>query len=244
MIRLLLHAVVGMFSRHLLPVVSRIFVCCFGMSCFVCTVLPFLDISLIFHLLPVLSRLFPQCALLFFLVLPFRPHIFQRIPFVLFFWPFLVEFLSAFSCCLKTSTFLPDLYHFFLYPLYVGLLLNYQCCASCLTSLVHVLRLCIWFLWFLKSSFVYLKKEQPTFAGLPSLFLCSLLGEHLSVMTPKPVAWVPRCVIFWFNILSWVVYCGYTSHRGCLLSASLAQMWTRTDTVTVLEQQVIQKFLS
>ena len=46
-IRFLLHLVVGMFSCHLLPVVDRIFLSRFGMSCFVCIILPFVDISLI-----------------------------------------------------------------------------------------------------------------------------------------------------------------------------------------------------
>ena len=50
---------------------GRIFFRCFGMSCFICIVLPFVGISLIFLLLPVVSGLFPQVVLLFFLVLPF-----------------------------------------------------------------------------------------------------------------------------------------------------------------------------
>ena len=41
---------VGMFSRHSFPIVDRIFFRCFGKSCFVCIVLPFVDISLIFFL--------------------------------------------------------------------------------------------------------------------------------------------------------------------------------------------------
>ena len=44
---------------------GRIFLCCFGMSCFVCIVLLFVDISLIFLLSPVLSGLFPQVSLFF-----------------------------------------------------------------------------------------------------------------------------------------------------------------------------------
>ena len=66
-VRFLLHPIVSMFSCHPLPVVDRIFFCCFGMSCFVSIVLTFVDISLIFHLSPVLSNLFPQVVLLFFL---------------------------------------------------------------------------------------------------------------------------------------------------------------------------------
>ena len=108
-----------MFSRHLLPVVGRIFVCCFGMSCFVFIVLFFVDIFLIFLLSPVLSGLFPQVVLLFFLVLPFPfcSNIFLRLSFVLSFWPVFVDILSVFpvefpimvlilpSCFLRVSQF-------------------------------------------------------------------------------------------------------------------------------------------
>ena len=55
-----LHPVVGMFSSHFLPIVDRIFFRCFGKFCFVCIVLLFVDISLIFLLWPALSGLFPQ----------------------------------------------------------------------------------------------------------------------------------------------------------------------------------------
>ena len=65
------HPIVGMFSHNLLPGVGRIFFRCFGISCFYCIVLPFVDISLISLLSPVLSGLFPQVVLLFFLALPF-----------------------------------------------------------------------------------------------------------------------------------------------------------------------------
>ena len=67
-VRFLLHLVVGIFPCHLFPVVDRIFFRCFGKSCFVCIVLRFVDISLIFLLSPVLSGLFPQVVLLFFLL--------------------------------------------------------------------------------------------------------------------------------------------------------------------------------
>ena len=66
-VRFLSHPVVGMFSCHLLPVVDKFFFRCFGMSCFVCIVLAFVDISSIFLLSPVLSVLFPQVVLLFLL---------------------------------------------------------------------------------------------------------------------------------------------------------------------------------
>ena len=65
-VRFLLHPVVGIFSCHLLPLVGKISCSCFGMSCFVCIVSPFLDIFLLFLFSPVLSGLFPQVVLPFF----------------------------------------------------------------------------------------------------------------------------------------------------------------------------------
>ena len=50
------------------------------------------------------------------------------------------------------------------------------------------------------SSFMYLKNEQPTFVGRRSGLPCWLLGEYLLIMTPRPVAWVPRCIILWLDI--------------------------------------------
>ena len=47
-VRYLLHPVVGMFSCHLLSLAGKIFFPCFGMSCFICFVLLFVNISLIF----------------------------------------------------------------------------------------------------------------------------------------------------------------------------------------------------
>ena len=95
--QLLLHPVVGMFSRHLPQLVGRIFFRCFGMSCFVCIVLPFLDIFLIFHLSPVLSGLFPLVVISSCVVFSFLS---QHVPaFFLFLKSFLlvfVDFLSAF----------------------------------------------------------------------------------------------------------------------------------------------------
>ena len=87
-----------MFLCHLLPVVDRIFFHCFGMSCFVCIVLLFVDISLILLLSRVLSGLFPQVVLLFFLVLPFPfgSYIFQCLSFFFFFLSFWLAFVDFF----------------------------------------------------------------------------------------------------------------------------------------------------
>ena len=92
-----------------------------------------------------------------------------------------------------------------------------------MSSIVYVLCLHLWFVWFLISAFVYLKKEQPTFAGWRSNLPYWLSGEHLPIMTIKRVACVPRFVIFSFNIfiiggILWlyqtqVVYYLRASHR-------------------------------
>ena len=77
-VRFLLHPVF-MFWCHLLPVVDRIFFHCLRMSCFICIVLPFFDISLIFQFSPVLFGLFPHVVLFFFSWLPF-PFCLLHIP--------------------------------------------------------------------------------------------------------------------------------------------------------------------
>ena len=96
--RFLLNPVADMFSCHLLSVVDRIFFRCFGMSCFVCVISPFVDISLIFLLPPVLSGLFLQVVLLSFLVFPFPfySYIFHRLSFVFSFGLFLPSFYLCF----------------------------------------------------------------------------------------------------------------------------------------------------
>ena len=58
------------------------------------------------------------------------------------------------------------------------------------------MRLRLWLLWFLKSSFVYLKKKQPTFTGWRSCLPCCLSEESQPIITPKPVACILRCVIY------------------------------------------------
>ena len=99
-VRLLFHRVVGMFSCRLFPVVDKIFIRCFGMSCFGCIVLLFVDISSIFLLSPILSGLFPQVVMLFFPCCLFLSFQLISAPFfvvVLSFWLFFFEdFLSVF----------------------------------------------------------------------------------------------------------------------------------------------------
>ena len=110
-----------MFLCHALLVVDRIFLRCFGMSCFVCIVLPFVDISLV----SLLSGLL--VALLFFLVLSFAfsSRIFQDLS-VLPFLPVFVDFLSGFPVELPilvltvSSCFLrgPQFFHPLISPLH------------------------------------------------------------------------------------------------------------------------------
>ena len=88
-VRFLWRLVVGMFLCHALSVVDKIFFRCFGMSCFVCIVLPFVDISLVFLLSPGPSGLFPQVYSYFFSSclfhsLPTYSRIFLFYPFGLF----------------------------------------------------------------------------------------------------------------------------------------------------------------
>ena len=125
-----------------------------------------------------------------------------RKPTFLYYCPDLVV-----KSCLKTRSFLPCPSHFFPTSSLCRLLLKKQCRANWLSSLVHVLSLrpdwcpslnrhsCTW------------KKEQTTFTGWRSDHPCRLSGEHLPIMTPKPVAWVPRYVIFWFSIfiMGWYI---------------------------------------
>ena len=85
---------------------------------------------------------------------------------------------------------------------------------SWLSSQVHVLYLRLWFVWSFKSSFVFLKKEQPIFVRWWSGLSCWLSGEH-----PPIVSYLDSA------FLSWVVYCGYNRPRGCLKSAWLTQAW-------------------
>ena len=129
----------------------------------------------------------------------------------------------------------------FLYPHGVGQLLKMQCNASWLCSQVQGFRLCLWLVWFLKSSFVYLKKVQPKFADWRRL-------SHVSYKESICRSWHPSLLpgshVVWdldLTFLSWVVYFGYTRHRACLLSAHLIQMWPRSVTVTVHEQRVTKK---
>ena len=65
-VRCLWRPVVGIFLCHAFPVFGRIFFRSFWMSCFVCIVLPFVDISLIAIISPELSGSFPKVVLLFF----------------------------------------------------------------------------------------------------------------------------------------------------------------------------------
>ena len=114
-----------------------------------------------------------------------------------------------------------------LYPFCVGLFLKQQCSGSWLSSLVYVFCLRLWLVWFLNSAFMYQKNEQPTFARWRS--------GHVGYQESTCRSWHPSLlpgsyIVSYFvsTFLSWVVYCGYTRPRGCLLSVHLTQMWSRT----------------
>ena len=130
------------------------------------------------------------------------------------------------ACSLKTSPFLPDHYHSFPIPFL-------QCIARWLSSLIYLLCFCLWSLWLLISSFMYLKKQQPTFAGWRLGLPCWLSGEHLPILTPKPVAWVPRFVILRLVIFIMGSILWLHQTLGCFWSAHLIQMWPRTIISTV-----------
>ena len=105
----------GMFLCHALPIIDRIFFRCFWMSCSVCIVLPFVDISLVSLLLPKpFWFISSSCTDIFCLALsfPFSSHIFQDLsvlPFLLVLSGFPVEIpilvLTVFSCFLRASQF-------------------------------------------------------------------------------------------------------------------------------------------
>ena len=133
------------------------------MFCYVCIVLTFVDIFLIFILSSVLSGLFPL-VLLFFLVLlpPFCPNMFQRFSFVLSFLPVFVAFLSAFpvefliqilffcSCSLRETRFSHKL-------------------ILTLRRLVHLIRLCFLLVYILILDLFF---SVSILIVVHSIFLC------------------------------------------------------------------------
>ena len=109
-VRFLLHLVVGMFSCHSLPIVDRIVFRCFGKSCFVCIVLPFVYIPLIFLLSPALPGLFSQVVQLFFscVACSFFPRLFQRLSFFI-----ILACFRSFFICVSSRIFHPSFDCFF-----------------------------------------------------------------------------------------------------------------------------------
>ena len=55
-------------------------------------------------------------------------------------------------------------------------------------------------MWLLKS-FVYLEKEQPMLA----------IREHLSIMTPRPIVWVTRFVMF--QVVIFIIGCIFSLYQ-------------------------------
>ena len=109
------------------------------------------------------------------------------------------------SCCLKTKTSLPDLNNSFSKSFLCSVVPKIAVWCKLVSSQAHTLCLCHWFVRFLKSSFAYLNKEQPTFAGWRLGLPYCLSREHLPIMITRPVAWAPRLVVFWLKIF---IRCG------------------------------------
>ena len=161
---------VRMFSCHLLPIVNRIFFRCFRMSCFICIVLPFVDIALIFLLSPVYFWFISSsCAVIFCVVFCF---LFLHIPALFFFKSFWPVFLDIF---LHFRSNFPYWFWFFLrafceYPNFFKKLI------SSLHWLVHFIRL---LLLLLMDKFYRLATRQGLFyvwrLGNPihCIFICT-----------------------------------------------------------------------
>ena len=111
-VQFLLHPVVSMCSYHLPQLVNRIFFRSFGVFCFACIALPFVDIFLIFY---------RQYFLVYFLMLfcyfscvaffSFSPNMFRRFSFVL-------SFLSVFVFSFISVSNLPSRFWFFVHSLF------------------------------------------------------------------------------------------------------------------------------
>ena len=138
---------IRLFSCHLLPITGRNVFLCFGMSCFVCTVLPFVSISLIFLLSPRICGLFPQVVflfLLFVLAFPFCLFMFHCFHIVLSFWPVLVDFLSAFPVEFP-----------FMVLFFTSCFLRWSQCSHQLISSLHRLFHLIWLYYSLNHNVVF-----------------------------------------------------------------------------------------
>ena len=160
-----------MSSRHLPLHVCRIFFRRFGMSWFVCIVLPFLDIFLIFLLSPELSGLFPQVVLSFFSRIAFF-FLSQRVPaFSLCFIIFACcRFLICISCPISHPGF--D----FLFVFFKGTTIFYEL-ISLLHWLVHSIRRCfpLRYMLILHSFFLF---PPWLFSGLCFLVMVRLSFFH------------------------------------------------------------------
>ena len=130
----------------------------------------------------------------------------------------------------------------FLYPLCLVLLLKKQWSASWLSSLVHVLCLRLWSSRFLKSAFVYQKKENSQLSQGDDRV------SHVGYQESTCRSWHQSLFAgshivsnFVSIFLALVVYCSYTRPRGCLLSTRLTKNWLRIVTVTVHDRGVTKK---
>ena len=115
-----------------------------------------------------------------------------------------------------------NFYNYFLYPPYVTLLLRLQHSSYLFLCSFLLLVSLSWFVAYVVDCAPEIR--QANSHRTPIEPLCLLLRENLPIMTPRPVVWVPRWIIFRTVIISRVVFCVYTKPNGCLLSSLLEQI--------------------
>ena len=117
----------------------------------------------------------------------------------LYYHPNLVSESLAYG--LKSTSFFPNLSFFSPIPTFRRV--ASRIAVSRKSSRVYFLCWCLWFVYLLKWSIVYLTKEQATFAECRKEPLCWLSEEHLPIMTPRHVMQVQRALCF-----DWHFYLG------------------------------------
>ena len=152
-----------MSSCYLFLLVGRIFFRCFGMLCFVCIVLPFLDIFLIFLLLPEFSRLFPSSCIDILSCLAFS-FLSRHVP--VFFLCFIL--LSAFVCFFFYLRFQSNFSSRFWFS--VRVLLKEPRFSHKLTSLLYRFVYLIWWCFLL----IYILILHSFFFSFPPWFFSNL----------------------------------------------------------------------
>ena len=122
---------------------------------------------------------------------------------------------ESLTSCLKNRKFLPYLHHSFPVSSLCRVTLKIATCTTLCrvtlktTNLHYTCKLVVFpspcfpfasLVGGVHRVVVYLKREQPSFAGWRLCLPCWLSREHLPIMTPKSESWVPRCVKYEFDI--------------------------------------------